>query len=368
MAANLPTTMKALVIDGSSKGAIVDSHRKVPTPQNDQLLIKTVAVALNPTDWRGVTGGRGKPGCIVGCDYAGVVVAVGDGAAPGKNWKVGDRVYGTGHGSNSVNPDGGVFAEYAVVLADFQMRLPDAAGELGFEGASTIALGAITVGQGLFQKALHLELPDIQTAANPPARDTPVLIYGGSTATGALGIQFARRAGYTVITTCSPANFDYVKSLGASHVVDYHDADAGKTVRELTNNKLYHAWDTVSVAQSAQICADALSTDTTQQTPKYGSILTATCPRGDVQSTFTLMYTGLGKAFRFGSQTLPANAEDAAFAKMFCVLTEQLVAAGLVKPHTYRVEKGGLEGITDGLARLQQGKVRAEKLVYRLED
>jgi NADPH:quinone reductase-like Zn-dependent oxidoreductase len=358
--------MKAYVVDATGKAGYVDRQRAVPVPKADQLLVKPVAVALNPTDWRSLAGGRSKPGCIVGCDYAGEVVAVGEDAARQNKWKVGDKVYGCAHGSSLTNPDGGVFGEYAAVVADLQMRLPDKT--LGFEAAATIGLGAITVGQGLFQKALQLELPDIATAANPPSRDVPVLIYGGSTATGALGIQFARRAGYTVITTCSKASFDYIKSLGAAHAVDYHDADTGQQIRKLTNNKLYHAWDTVSLKGSAQICADALSTDVAGQSPKYGSLLPVTCPRDDVQSIFTLMYTVFGKAFPYGAGEIPASAEDHAFGKQFSVLTEQLVAAGLVKPHTHRVEKGGLDGIAQGLDNLKQGNVKAEKLVYKLAD
>ncbi|KAL1889882.1 hypothetical protein Sste5346_008606 [Sporothrix stenoceras] len=363
----MATTMKAFVVDSTTKVGIVDRQRAVPKVQKNQLLVKPISVALNPTDWRSLDGGRAKPGCIVGCDYAGEVVAVGEDAAKQNKWKAGDKVYGCTQGSNFVDPDDGIFAEYGVVLADLQMKLSD--NSVGFDGAATIPLGAITVGQGLFQKAMKLELPDVTTAANPPARDIAVLIYGGGTATGALGIQFGRLAGYKVITTCSPSNFEYVKSLGADHVVDYHDANAGQQIRDLTNNKLYHAWDTVSVPASAQICADALSTDVATQKPRYGALLPTKCPREDVESTFTVMYTSFGKTFMFGADlAMPASAEDFAFAKTFYALTEKLVAAGLIKPHTYRVEQGGLDGITEGLAKLKEGKVKAEKLVYRLAD
>lgn len=176
--------MRALVIAG--KGVRLDHHRDIPWLRDDCILVKPLAVALNPTDWRHVKGGRARDGCIVGCDYAGVVEAVG--CRVTKPWKPGDRVFGCGHGANLVNPDDGVFAEKATVVGDLQMKMPDG---LSFEKAATLGLGSITVGQGLYQKALKLQMPSERfTREN---NNVPVLIYGGSTATGALAIQFARQ-------------------------------------------------------------------------------------------------------------------------------------------------------------------------------
>ena len=53
-----------------------------------------------------------------------------------------------------------------------------------------------------------------------PTRKT-LLVWGGSTSVGSNAIQLAVAAGYEVITTASPNNFDYVKNLGASEVFDY---------------------------------------------------------------------------------------------------------------------------------------------------
>merc|ERR1712135_88993 len=50
-----------------------------------------------------------------------------------------------------------------------------------------------------------------------------VLMLGGSGGTGTTGIQMAKAWGATtVITTTSQANADYVTSLGADRVIDYH--------------------------------------------------------------------------------------------------------------------------------------------------
>lgn len=176
--------MKAVVV--GDRAARLDYSRRVPKLRDDSLLVRPVAVALNPTDWRHIQYGRAEEGCIIGCDYAGVVESVGK-AVSGK-WKPGDRIFGAAHGANLVNPDDGVFAEFAAVRGDLQMRMPES---LSFEQAATIGLGAITVGQGLYQKALQLDLP--VPMGQVIQKETPVLIYGGSTATGALGIQYAKR-------------------------------------------------------------------------------------------------------------------------------------------------------------------------------
>lgn len=73
----------------------------------------------------------------------------------------------------------------------------------------TVTDNSCRVGQGLYQ-SLQLPLPN-----KPSSEKGVLLIYGGSTATGALAIQFAKLSNFTVVVTCSPHNFDYVKSLGA---------------------------------------------------------------------------------------------------------------------------------------------------------
>ncbi len=64
------------------------------------------------------------------------------------------------------------------------MRIPDGA---GFESAATVAVGIGTLGYGLYH-ILGLSLPD----GSAPSSSEPVLIYGGSTATGTLAVQFAK--------------------------------------------------------------------------------------------------------------------------------------------------------------------------------
>ncbi|KAJ5556297.1 hypothetical protein N7494_000212 [Penicillium frequentans] len=113
--------MKAMVVNG--RDFMVDRNRRRPETMPDSLLVRPVAIALNPTDWKSVSYGRAADGYIVGCDYAGLIEVVGKEVS--KSWSPGDKVFGCAHGANLVNADDGVFAAYAVVKGDLQMRIPD---------------------------------------------------------------------------------------------------------------------------------------------------------------------------------------------------------------------------------------------------
>ena len=146
-----------------------------------------MAVALNPAEWKAMAWGLASDGCLVGCDFSGIVEEVGSQVS--KPLKKGDRVCGIVGGTNRQQPDDGAFAEYVVAKGDLLMKLPES---MGFEEASTLPMGITTVGQGLYQKSLKLKLPEPSTKSVADRKGTYVLIYGGSSATGALAIQYAK--------------------------------------------------------------------------------------------------------------------------------------------------------------------------------
>ncbi|KND88388.1 Protein TOXD [Tolypocladium ophioglossoides CBS 100239] len=344
----MATTQRAVVIQAPGVAKLVHD-RPIPKLRDDYILVKTKAVALNPTDWKHIKFLIHEPSPLVGCDYAGVVEAVGPKVTRG--FKKGDRVCGMVHGSNTVQHEDGTFAEHIVAKADLQIKIP---GNVSFEEAATLGVGVTTVAQGLYQ-ALGLALPKA-----PVKQPTTVLIYGGSTATGALGIQFAKLSGYKVVTTCSSHNFDQVTALGADAVFDYKDPECAKKIREYTNNKLTLAWDTISLPASAQICADSL---TSSPGAKYASLLPVKFPRSDISVSSTTAYTAFGEAFTMGDKNLAAKPEDLEYASEFWDLARDLLEAGKIKAHQLRV-KHGLENVLDGLQAMEQNKVSGEKLVY----
>jgi NADPH:quinone reductase-like Zn-dependent oxidoreductase len=117
---NMSSTIKAVVIRG--KEAKLERDRALPKLRDDYILVKTEAVALNPTDWKHVAFGLGAEGGLVGCDFAGTVVEVGN--AVTKGWKKGDRLAGVNHGGNSSNVEDGAFAEYVVSKGAWIQSIP----------------------------------------------------------------------------------------------------------------------------------------------------------------------------------------------------------------------------------------------------
>lgn len=171
--------MKAVVVQDGKAALIKD--RSIPNLRDEFVCVRTTAVAINPTDWKHLDLHLVADGCLLGCDFAGTIVGVGK--AVTKRWFKGDRVAGVAHGGNVVQPEDGALAEYVMAKGDILIKIPDS---LSFEKAATLPLGVATVMQGLYQKGLKMNLP-----AKPIKGKSPVLIYGGSTATGALGIQYA---------------------------------------------------------------------------------------------------------------------------------------------------------------------------------
>ena len=329
----------------------------VPTLRDDYILVRTVAVALNPTDWTTLDA-PGAEGTLVGCDYAGVVEAVGP--AVTRSFKQGDRVCGFAHGANDANPENGAFARFIAVKGDLQTRIPDG---VSFEAAATVGVGITTVGYALYE-VLKLPLPETLRENTAVGELDPVLIYGGSTATGSLAIQLAILSGRRVITTCSPKHFDLAKSRGADVVYDYRTPKVGEKIRHDTQGKLRDVFDTVSLPQTAKICAAAIGATG----GKYCNLLGTAFPREDVESTFFLGYSVSGEEYIFENETYPAQPEFFEFGRKWSKLAERLWAEGKWVVHPHRVCGGGVAGVIEGMKEGREGKISGEKLVYRVED
>ncbi|KUJ08001.1 putative zinc-binding oxidoreductase ToxD [Mollisia scopiformis] len=351
---------RGLVKTAVGKAAILPIP--IPRLRDEYILVKTVAVALNPTDWQTLDE-RFRPGTthsLLGCDAAGVVVEVGSKVT--KEFRKGDRVFGFSHGGNDLEPEDGCFAEYILMKGDISMHIPP---NVSFEEAATLTCGFGTIGLGFYK---HLGLPFPTLPVEKKSEGQAILIYGGSSASGTMAIQFAKLSGLEVITTASPRNFELLKSLGADHVFDYHDPNCGTVINALTNNTLTLVFDTIATTSSALICAAALSTTTSPSLPKkiYVNLMGIEFPRKDVENIFYLGYTMRGEPFEIEGEKWDAVPEDYELAKRFFAFCEVLLREDLVKGHPVRLLEGGLEGIQGGMEELREGRVSGVKLVARV--
>jgi NADPH2:quinone reductase len=204
-----------------------------PVPGAGEILVEVHAVGLNPVDYKTATGGNPNWSYphILGLDVAGVVAATGDDVT---QWKKGDRV--VYHGD--LTKKGG-FAEYTLTTAHTVSRIPDG---VTFEDAAAIPTAGYTAYQALFHK---LPINHIDT----------IVIHGGAGGVGGFGVQLAKLAGKTVISTASRHNHEYVNSLGADYVIDYQEEDVKARVLEITNGR---GVDAVVDAVSRQSATDSL--------------------------------------------------------------------------------------------------------------
>ncbi|KAF2166965.1 hypothetical protein M409DRAFT_23010 [Zasmidium cellare ATCC 36951] len=329
--------------------------RPIPTLAPDYLLVRTVAIALNPTDWTTLDA-PGLPGSVVGCDYAGVVEAVGSECRD--RWNVGDRVAGFAHGGNDSNHETGAFARFIIVKGALQMKVPEG---VGFEEAASVGSGVATTGYALYHVA-GLPWPGEERGEGD---GEPILIYGGSTATGTMAMQFAQMSGRKVLTTCSPKHFDLMKSRGAHAVYDYHTPNIGTQILSDTHSTLTTTLDCIAIASSAQICATA----TGPQGGTYINLLGIDSPRPDITSIFFLGYALTGEDYIFEGEFYAKDLEVHAFGVRWMAFAERLWGEGRWVAHPRVLKSGGLRGALAGMEEMRRGRgPSGVKWVYWVEE
>ncbi|MGD0719423.1 MAG: zinc-binding alcohol dehydrogenase family protein [Roseiarcus sp.] len=203
----------------AKRGELALGPAPYSAPRENEIVVRNHAVAVNPVD--ALTQSVGdlvfpwlKYPAIFGTDVAGEVVEVGTAVT---RFRAGDRVVGHAAGTDKTrnNPAEGAFQDYPILLEHMATPIPDA---MAYENAAVLPLGVSTAACGLFQKDyLALQYP----SPSPTPTGKTLLIWGGSTSVGSNAIQLAVAAGYDVVTTSSPKNFDYCRKLGAIQVFDY---------------------------------------------------------------------------------------------------------------------------------------------------
>ena len=234
---------------------------EAPFPEggDEDLIIKNYVVAVNPVDWKIQSNDSFnlKYPAILGEDVAGEVLYVG--SAVKNNFHVGQRVMSHALGRAKGNAYGG-FQLYPVLNAATTSPIPD---DISFTEAAVLPLSISTAAAGLFMNAtLGLNFPKADSSSSTSLTNTKdlqtLLLWGGSSSVGSSVIQFASAAGYRVITTASPSNYEYCKDLGATYVLDYHNPDIVSILIDLLNGtNVVGAYDAIgsdtTVRQSASI-------------------------------------------------------------------------------------------------------------------
>jgi len=175
-----------------------------PAIAPDEALVRVVAAAVNPIDWK-IRQGHLKTmvpyvfPLTLGWDFSGVIEALGSEVS---SLAVGDAVFSR----PDIRRDGS-YAEYVAVRAVEIARKPKTISHIE---AASIPLVGITAWE------------TIVSVGNLVAGQK-ALIHAASGGVGSLAVQIAKSRGAHVVATTSSANIELVRSLGADQVIDYRN-------------------------------------------------------------------------------------------------------------------------------------------------
>ena len=204
--------MKAAYFERHGNPEVI-RYGDLPDPEAGpgQIVVDIHAASVNGADWTVLAGHHSQitdfP-YVLGRDFSGVVVALGDGV---DEFAPGDPVFGV----CDVGQEG-TYAEKIAMKAALVARKPDSLSHVDVAALALIGLTSV------------VSIED--TLALQPGEK--ILIQGGAGGVAGFGIQLAKHIGAHVIATCSARNIDYVRGLGADEVIDYNARDFTEAVSD----------------------------------------------------------------------------------------------------------------------------------------
>ncbi|KAL6689900.1 GroES-like protein [Trichoderma pleuroticola] len=319
-----------------------------------------ICSGFNPKDWKEPY--FHKSASNSGDDMAGYVESVGKDVI---GFQVGDRVAAF----HTVRTLGGSFAEFGLAESSTTFLLPE---HVSFEEASTIPLCAYTAAVAVFAR-LKLPMPWL-----PPAKPTPLIVYGASSAVGAFTIKLARHAGIYPIIAVAGSGHAYVETLldksKGDSIVDYRNGNILQDIQHALDAAgtpdVYHALDAICENDSYLIVSRALTTGGSIALVHPGldysnmrndinkGIVYAAVVNGNVENNEWL-------AEMEKRDPIPHRRD---FGLVWSTLFSRGLFDGWLTAHPYEVVPGGLEGVSTALNNLKAGKASAKKYVVRVAD
>ena len=302
-----------------------------PAPREDELLVRVHAASVNRGDLDGISP---RPGFVrlfiglraprnhrLGLDVAGVVESIGPSVT---RFRPGDEVFGDMFAYGM-----GAFAEYVCAPEKAFASMPTG---MTFEEAATLPHSAILALQGLRLRDGRSVRPGDK-----------VLIDGASGNVGPFAVQVAKSMGAEVTGVCSTDKVDFVRSLGADHVVDYTKVDytkAGERYDWILDTDSHHSIFAIRRALRAKGVYVTLGGTSL---PIFAAMLV-----GPLISKASDKWTGLLLWWK------PFNGDDVANLK-------ELIAAGKVAPVIDR--RFLLSEVVGALRHVDEGRARGKVVI-----
>lgn len=195
--------MRAMIIEKFGDPSVLkESSLEIPSPLEDEILVKVYAASFNPADAAARNGDFGKlinlqRPRILGVDVAGEVVKSGENA---HKYSTGDRIY-----SYLSIKENGAYAEYVVLKEKDADFIPQ---NLTFIEAASLPLTSLTAYQGIY------ELGELK-------EEEHILINGATGGVGVMAIQLARLKNARITGTASTDTIDVLKEFDIDQIIDY---------------------------------------------------------------------------------------------------------------------------------------------------
>lgn len=321
-----PQTQKALLVTEIGKPLTLVTNHPVPQPGPGQVQVRVTVAGPNPHDQKARDTGlfiKDSLPAILTNDVVGEVVALGSGVT---KYSVGDHIVGQpGFAPGSVQNG---FQEYAVLDVDFTAKIPQ--GSTDDDGA-TLPTNIIAPLVALFDAGtLDIPAPWTAEASKFDYKNTTLLVLGGGSNCGRLGVQLAALAGIGRIVVVGGDEAE-LKSYGATNIIDRHGSpdEVTSRIRDIVGDDLVYAYDAVNPPATQTIGINSLSTT------KKGRF-TRLLPTGTVDETqIKPKKAGYVLTNTFGSSHVKPD-----LARPFWERLPQYLVEKKIRPTRYTVVKG----------------------------
>ncbi|KAL4750157.1 hypothetical protein BDW72DRAFT_204148 [Aspergillus terricola var. indicus] len=374
-------SQKALLLQSAREAYTLVTDHEVPALVHlGEILIKVVAVGLNPVDWKAPAFNFGIPGLpwVFGRDLAGVVVKTSPSHSPCSRIQLGDVVLVPSTDYRDIRK--AAFQEYAVASHYNAARIPR---NISIHQGACIGVAYVAAALALgvcfgldFSAAMVAPGPnltrilgEIDKSTIPgdivgecfPAGETQLLkqgewvaIWGASTATGYITTQLAKQCGLKVICVADISRHGRIlQGAGADVLVDRFDmTQAIETIRGVTGGCLRYVLDMVG-RETATILQEALCTDPDSPQAHFLGLT------GEPENKHSHIryHTVPIKLFHICEPVA-----DGLMRWLECLLeSEALIPPGLI------VRREGLAGVNDALKMLRDGSASNRRIVIDLD-
>ncbi|KAF5550068.1 zinc-binding alcohol dehydrogenase domain-containing protein [Fusarium napiforme] len=345
-------TQTGIIIEGANQPHKVVDNIPRPSPEGRQVLVKCLAVGLNP-----IVGLQHHSGmmvnewpAILGSDGGGVVIEVGPDVA---RLDVGDYVYSCAPvGQNRFTP----FQDAYLAQEDLLFKLGD---NISLEDSCTIGACLLTSTLCLLGGA-GLEVPTDGNKAEE--KDEWIVILGGSGNVGQFAIQLGKVCGYKVLASCSPSKQSIAVRNGASATFNSRETiDAQVAEIKITNGKFGKMMDASTYGYVVMVKALESASNAKE---KYLTSVDSCRSPFSTPSSINEYRADLGHLCRPNERD---GTQITASIANWIPLLEKHIAAGTLKPLEHHVVDGvGWEKVIQGIQDMENGKF-GKKIVVRTQ-